>query len=272
MLAPHIWPITKQKLKIQKMIYKIQQKINVFVRLSLSYHFIALVPGSQPAVWENHGSWHRRAASLASGPWRRGAGDREGLQQVRTVMDRWRNNRCTMGLIQTNSSAPCKLRVTHMRELRSTQQMDEDHSEAEIWSKPKTHTHRHMKLPTCIVGMSQHSDGATWYSRMTSHGPSLSWLGIAGLFGLCTSERDPSLHPCAFRSSSCLFNLLTRSVHHNWSHELKKLKSYLFTRITLGIICKKCIGMFLWSTFMSKTLYLSYNFTINTGIYNKWNT
>lgn len=79
----------------------------------------------------------------------------------------------------------------------SSQQMDRDHSEAEIWSKRKTHTQRHMKPPTCVVGMSQHSDGTTWYSHMTSHGPSLSWLGIAGLSGLFTSERDPSLHPGA---------------------------------------------------------------------------
>lgn len=153
MLAPHVWPITEQTTRIQKMLNMIHQKQCVccflffFVLSLFSLHF-CFVPGSQPAVWENHGSWHRRAPSPASGPWRRGAGDGEGLQQVRTVIDRWRNNRCTMDLIQTNSGAPCKQSHTceswgalnkwmnTILKLKSDQSRKHTHTHTDTWSCP----------------------------------------------------------------------------------------------------------------------------------------
>ncbi|TMS21649.1 RNA helicase aquarius [Larimichthys crocea] len=49
-------------------------------------HSDTLESGSEPAVRKDHGSRHRRAPPPASRPRRRGAGDREGLQQV---ISRW---------------------------------------------------------------------------------------------------------------------------------------------------------------------------------------
>lgn len=122
-------------------------------------------PGFEPAVWKDHGSRHRRAPPPASWPRRRGAGDWEGLQQVRTVGSGFREDtqmhlnkqECTHknwdNLISCMRGSASQAYSAH------TLQFDQS----------RQHTQTHVctgQLPECILGMSRHSNGATWYSHM----------------------------------------------------------------------------------------------------------
>lgn len=62
-------------------------------------------PGTEPTVWEDHGTGHRRAAPPASGSRRGGAGDWEGFQQVRRggriLNPSWSHNRSKLINLKT---------------------------------------------------------------------------------------------------------------------------------------------------------------------------